>query len=233
MATRLSMLYTVQDLISTCYDNRNENKFSALVMLDLKKAFDTVNHSILLKKLNHYGIRGEANYLIQSYLSDRKQYVLLDDKASSHQPVTLGVPQGSILGPLLFIIYINDLSTCTSRTNVSLFADDTCLCVSDTNLTKLQQTVNDEIELVQRWMNANMLTINPTKSVALLINPKTNWKNLIEISINKSYISSQDTSRYLGIELDNNLKFHKHISNLTSKLSRLTGVFAKIKKISQ
>ena len=227
-----STIHAVQDLITTCYDNRNDDKYSALILLDLKKAFDTVNHSIFLKKLDHYGIRGEANNLMQSYLSEHKQFVIYQDKLSSDQCVTLGAPQGSILGPLLFIIYINDLSTCTSRSKVKLFADDTCLCVSDSNLTKLKHTANAEMESVQKWMNANLLTLNPKKSVVLLINPKSSWKNEIEILISNSCISSRNSTRYLGIEMDDNLKFDKHIPTLSANCPDSRECLQKLKNIS-
>ena len=95
------------------------------IFVDLSKAFDTVNHKILLQKLDHYGFRGKTNNLLQSYLSNRKQYVEINGTKSNHRPITCGVPQGSVLGPLLFLIYINDLPNCCQSGNTRIFADDT------------------------------------------------------------------------------------------------------------
>ena len=114
------------DVITHIYDNISSNNHSSVLTLDLKKAYDTVNHNILLHKLEHYGIRGLGNKLLKSYLSNRIPAVSVNGKMSSFKPITCGVPQGSILGPFLFLIYINDLPNILLN-QPRLYADDTCL----------------------------------------------------------------------------------------------------------
>ena len=178
-----STIHALTDVITSIYDNINNNQHTGLIFLDIKKAFDTVNHKILIKKLEHYGIRGTANDLFKSYLRDRKQFVILDHTIHSKiYPIYSGVPQGSTLGPLLFLLYINDLIICSSITP-RLFADDACLIFNDDAPDKLVKSINDELNRVCDWMAANKLCINTQKSSALLIPPKSNAQ------INYEYLS--------------------------------------------
>ena len=131
-----STTHALIDILTACYDNIENKQYTILMMMDLKKAFDTVNHEKLLHKLYHYGIRGPTHELLTSYLSERKQFVYADNFQPELQQVTCGVPQGSILGPLLFLIYINDLRNVLNSTP-RLFADDTCLLCSSNNLDDL------------------------------------------------------------------------------------------------
>ena len=136
--------------------------------MDIKKAFDSIDHQILIEKLNHYGIRGVANELIKSYVSDRLQYVEFDNVKSSRINIKYGVPQGSILGPLLFILYINDLPNSLIN-QPTLFADDNCILISNHSLVNLETQSNDELKSVSEWMIANRLTLNPHKTQALVL----------------------------------------------------------------
>ena len=129
------------------------------IFIDLKKAFDTVDHSILLGKLNHYGIRGLTNDWFSSYLSNRSQITEISSHTSGKVPMTCGVPQGSILGPLLFLIYINDIYRSSKKFDFFIFADDTNLLYADKNLKSLEQTVNTELRNVLDWLTANKLIL--------------------------------------------------------------------------
>ena len=131
-----STIHAMLDLITTCYDNLNCKKFSTLIFLDIQKAFDSVSHQKLLNKLEYYGIRGLANSLICSYLRNRKQYVSFYNKRSSEKLVEYGIPQGSIFGPLLFLIYVNDLPSAT-QTVPRFFADDTALLTAENDVDNL------------------------------------------------------------------------------------------------
>ena len=158
------------------YDNINFNQYG-VVLLDFKKAFDAVSHSVLLHKLQHYGVRGPSLDLLQSYLDQRKQFVSIVNASSQIASISFGVPQGSTLGPLLFLIYINDLPNavnCIPR----LFADDTCLISRNFNLFKLESDINEDLVKIYKWCLANKVTINPVKSSALIIPPKITKSNI-------------------------------------------------------
>ena len=130
------------------------------VFLDFSKAFDTVDHVILLTKLEHYGVRGSALSWFQSYLTDRKHYVTYNGVASSTKHVSCGVPQGSILGPLLFLIYINDLCLVCKNTLPIFFADDTNLFKSHQDLAHIEPVLNEELKSISMWLQVNKLSLN-------------------------------------------------------------------------
>ena len=140
-------------------ENMNKGETTSVLFLDLKKAFDTVCHDILLDKLNFYGVRGVVHDLLASYLSNRYQYTVVRDAESNMTRIECGVPQGSVLGPLLFLIYINDLPYCTNM-GTWLFADDTALTKSSCDLTALKEMLNYEANKVQDWLIANRLSIH-------------------------------------------------------------------------
>jgi len=141
---------------------------SCCVFLDLAKAFDTVNHDILLTKLHHYGVRGIQNDWFRSYLSNRKQSVIINNSISPSVVMKYGVPQGSILGLLLFILYINDITNASQKLQVIQFADDTCIFFDHKNRNQLMHELNQEIDKVSDWMIANALSLNTDKTNFLL-----------------------------------------------------------------
>ena len=149
-----STSHAMLDLLTSTYENINDSKQTALMLLDFKKAFDTVNHVILLRKLQHYGIKGAANKLFASFLINRFHFVSTSNVRSSYMPTTCGVRQGSVLGPLLFTSYVNDISNCTTC-QPRLFADDTCLVLSNQNLSQLNSEIDEEVTTVNNWMVAN------------------------------------------------------------------------------
>ena len=163
-STALALLHLV-DQISSSIDNK---QLCAGVFLDLSKAFDTVNHRILMDKLYHYGFRGHAFNWIQDYLNNRKQFVEFKGELSEYQTVRCGIPQGSILGPLLFILYINDIQHSSNLLKFILFADDTNVFFSDKDIDRLQSTLNSELDKVSNWLIANKLSINVKKKLIIL-----------------------------------------------------------------
>ena len=197
----LSPMHAVTDVLTLVYDNNHEKKYSGLIFLDIQKAFDAVDHNILIAKLKHYGIRGIAKNLFEFYFQNRQQIVALDDKSRLYTS-NWGAPQESTLGPLLFLIYIDDLINCTSVTP-RLFADDTCLCFSLPKLENLREMINSALKIVSDWITTNKLRINPQNSSALIISPKSNdkafYQNLI-ILFDRFKINLSKCVKYLGVQ---------------------------------
>ena len=155
-------LLSIVDKIQNSIDNR---EYSCGIFLDLSKAFDTVNHEILILKLEHYGIRGVASDWFASYLSGRSQITVCGNSVSTKQSISCGVPQGSVLGPLLFLLYVNDFCNCSSVLDLHLFADDANLFYSDKKLPDLELVLNIELQKVHIWLCSNkLISLNVNKS---------------------------------------------------------------------
>ena len=220
-------LVTLLEQITTALDNA---EFAICVLIDFRKAFDTVDHSILLQKLYHYGIRGNAHGWFQSYLSNRSQYVNYDNTTSKLKPIKCGVPQGSIVGPLLFLIYINDLSSVSNFLSAILFADDTTLFHSSRNLTQLTNIINTELTNVVNWLNANRLSLNVDKTNFMLFRPKGKNQECPSIQINGSEIKEVSSAKFLGVFIDNKLSWAEHINHISRKVSKSIGIIIKARK---
>lgn len=141
----------------------DNNEFSVGIFVDLQKAFDTVDHKILLEKLNQYGVRGVANKVFESYLSNRQHCVNIRGESLNHIALQHGVPQGSILGPLLFLVYINDLNCAIKNSTTFHFADDTCLVYKNPSLKQLNRKVNQDLVMLAHWLRANRISLNTKK----------------------------------------------------------------------
>ena len=182
------------------------------------------------KMSNQFGIRGLANKFFESYLSNRFQYVHINNSRSKKAKINCRVPQGSNLGPLFFLMYINDLpkSTCF---NTTLFADHTYLSLSSSSLIRLITQVNNEINKVDKWLRSNKLSLNYKKSSYLVINkyPQHYVDIDLKISINNIKISGSKYVKYFGLWLDDDLKFHTHTQRLETHLAKYTGMFYRIK----
>ena len=167
-STALSLIYLVNK-IATSID---QSKITAVVFLDLCKAFDTLDHQILFDKLEHYGVRGLALQWIKSYFSNRTQFIQINDTRSSEEIISCGVPQGSILGPLFFILYINDLPKATSLAECLLFADDTTIFYSNSDPDHLASVMNSELTKISLWMKSNKLSVNIKKTNYVIFKAK-------------------------------------------------------------
>jgi hypothetical protein len=150
--------------------NIDNGLLNGVVFIDLKKAFDTIDHEILLDKLAQYGVDENALTWFHSYLTDRTQRCCVNGHLSSNRPITYGVPmQGSILGPLLFLVYINDLPNCLNNGLSSMYADDTNISFQSSNLTDLEEMINTDLSSLNTWLNANRLSLNITKTEFMVI----------------------------------------------------------------
>ena len=157
------------DVTDKWYTNMDSGLINAVLFIDLKKAFDTIDHNILLQKLTCYGFNKETIDIFRNYLSDRTQITVINNIRSDTRKVTCGVPQGSILGPLLFLIYINDLPNSELVSDGRLFADDTNLTFTDSNPDKLISVLNDDLKTLQNWLNLNKLSLNAIKTKCMFM----------------------------------------------------------------
>ena len=222
--------HAVIDIQERVLNALDKKEWPCCIFLDFAKAFDTVNHSILLQKLNHYGIRGKALELIESYLWGREQCVQVGDTTSDLNLIKHGVPQGSILGPLFFLLYINDIANCSSLLNFYLFADDTTIFFAHKDINTVEQTINKELVHVSNWLVANKLSLNVGKSCALLFRQK-NDKSIpaLNITINGLPIDEKEFAKYLGILIDNKLTFSKHIQHIRTKLNKGNAILSMVR----
>ena len=209
-------LISITESIRQSTDN---NEFGSGIFIDLKKAFDTVNHAILLTKLNHYGIRGVVHDWFKSYLSQREQFVNVNGHNSLSLPVTCGVPQGSILGPLLFLSYVNDLPNTSSLLTFHLFADDANLYFSSKNLSHLKANLNHELKSVAEWMKCGRLALSISRTNFILFHSsKLKPNQSLRIKIDDALVKQVGSTKYLGLTFDSNLTWKSHIKDVRAKI---------------
>ena len=217
------------DLIDEITKSLDEENYAISIFLDLSEAFDTVNHSILLSKLDVYGKRDIENQWFRSYLNKRKQKVFVNGVESDFLKVNSGVPQGSILGPVLFLVYINDIVNATNYFSIRLFADDTSLTAAGKDLDLLLQRINAELPAIYKWLCSNRLTLNLSKTKYLVFQPRQKVNSNLHppLKIADQYLEQSYNIKYLGLVIDCFLSWHDHIDHISSKISKSVNIIAK------
>ena len=211
------------------YNGLDLSKLVGLVFIDLKKAFDTVDHDILCKKLELYGVQQRELSWFRSYLSNRKQFCRVNGVDSNVAEIEVGVPQGSCLGPLLFLIYINDLPQAVQDSSVTMYADDTSLCHQSHDLTQLNEAINSDLKKLETWLNGNKLSLNVAKTHSMLISTKQKGSSLrsrneaLELKIRENELEVVQKTKYLGVQIDCNLDWKEQIKAVSTKVSRAIG----------
>ena len=224
-----SISQAVIKLLSHIVQAYHDKIYSACFFLDLRKAFDTVNHDLLIKKLEHFGFRGTCSGYMRSYYQNRKQFVHVGGYNSSSKSVIHGVPQGSILGPICFSLYINDMPMAV-KVEVVLFADDAAFIITCPTLEGLYRKIRELFSDLTLYLNMNKLVPNSRKSKLMMFRSRPTTV-LPSLYFGGEEIEWVKEFKYLGITISNNMNFSKHINNVTSKISQITGTFTCLRKI--
>ena len=229
--TAHSTTHAITAIHENILKNVDESKHTISIFLDLSKAFDSVNHNILLDKLEHYGIRGTALEFFRSYLGNRQQFTMVNGQVSELLTVICGVPQGSTLGPLLFLLYINDLAS-ASNFFVALFADDTGLQLSHEDIGTLTRLCNAELVTINNWFLANRLTANFSKASKYMVTlgkRRQNCPQDLGLVMGSTPLERVQSIKYLGVFLDEKFNWQAHVSYLSKKLACSVGILSKLR----
>ena len=202
-----------------------------MLFLDLRKAFDTVNHQVLIRKLRCVGFTDSACDWVMDYLDGRTQVTKVEGCISSPLPITCGVPQGSILGPLLFLIYINDLPGCLRQSHVNLYADDTTIAVTGPNNDVIKLKLEAELKQAALWFEENRLTLNVKKTKFMVFHHTNKQFETPVLVIDNVIIERVNSFSFLGLSLDENMSWKTHTNKIRAKISRSVGIINKLKNV--
>lgn len=224
-STETAILQFVNDIY-----NFLEAKFYVVgIFIDLSKAFDSLNHSILINKLNNIGISGVPLQLLCSYLGNRSQQVYCNNTFSQFIPISRGVPQGSVIGPILFLIYINDICNASSKFKFTIYADDTSLLIADKDINSLHSNINLELNLVHQWIKSNNLKLNVSKTNYILFQNRSLNNVMPHIQLQGETLTQMNCTKFLGVLIDEHLNWKFHIDEVCLKVSKICGIMYKIR----
>ena len=219
------------ELIDRIKCDLDKGNVPVAISLDLSKAFDSLDHLILLKKLSFYGIKNKALDLSRNYLNGRKQYVNVYNIHSRLQTIKTGVPQGSILGPLLFLIYINDISNASNFFDMIKYADDSTIykSIEKSNLDTSLANINTELDKIADWLELNKLSLNVKKSKHILFHNR--WKRVpdLNLEIDRNTIDKTSEFSFLGLTINENLTWKNHVNIISNKISRIAGLLKRLR----
>ena len=225
-----STLDTIAQLTDDILEARNIGEVTMVAYIDMKKAFDTVNHTILMLKLGKYGIRGKIKKLISNYLSNRVQKTRANGMTSGECEIRCGVPQGSVLGPLLFLLYVNDINNVIINSKIHMYADDTVIYISGKNINIMQKLIQKDLEKFTGWCTSNKLSVNTTKTRYMIFSPKALKKSYkeVKLSINDEILQQVHSYKYLGIMLDPDLNYEMFLKQQLKNISYRAYTLVKI-----
>ena len=214
---KYSSNHVLINLIETWKKQLDNKLFVGAVLMDLSKAFDCVPHDLLIAKMQAYGFENETLKFFYSYLKNRKQSVKINNVFSSFMVLLSGVPQGSILGPILFNLFINDIIYFITESDIINYADDNTISSSAKSIPELIKLLESESEIAINWFNNNDMIVNPDKFQAIIINKHKKEEQVYSLNFNNTQIETSSEVTLLGIEIDNNLSFNSHVRNLTKR----------------
>ena len=228
-----STYMAIAQLVDKITNAVEKNETTIGIFLDLSKAFDTIDHSILLHKLEHYGFRGIEWF--KNYLSNRTQYVAFNNCTSESGNITCGVPQGSILGPLLFILYVNDITYTSNVLDFILFADDTTILYSHKDINSKIELINKELDEVTNWFKANKLSVYASKTNFMIMGTphmtSTKTREDLNVLLDNTVLERVKFTKFLGVLIDECLAWKNHIDCISKTVSRNIGVMNNLKGI--
>ena len=223
-----STIHALLELLDRVYSNLDTKNSCIGVFLDLSKAFDTIDHSVLLHKLSHYGFRGKIQNWFSSYLEDRKQYTYVNGKKSTLSIIPKGVPQGSVLGTILYTIYVNDMQYAATL-KPRLFADDTSIFCFNKSTALASTIINSDLNKLSQWYAANKLLVNASKSNFCVFQPSMNPQSNTPKIIMGEELKRASEIKYLGVKIDEKLSWVPHISKVKNDIVKFSSIFAKLR----
>ena len=230
---KLSTGAALAQFTDTVLDNMDKGCLTGAAFLDITKAFDTVSHDILICKLVGVGVSHTSVNWFKSYLSNRMQVTVVNESQSTLEPLNVGVPQGSILGPLLFLVYVNDITKACVKCNFTLYADDTVLFYSAKSALELQSSLNLDLFYLSNWLTRNRLTLNPSKCKFITFGSPAKLAKLneVELCINDYTLDRVTSFKYLGVVLNQSFTWADHIEALSNKIAQRIGLIKRIKHL--